>query len=132
MNLLLDSHALLWCLFEPAALGKRAAAAIRSPENNIHVSTVTLWELSLKYALGKLELHGVTPAEIPALAVASGFDLLPLAEGEAASFHNLPRLAHKDPFDRMLIWQAISRKLTLVSCDKAFAVYREQGLRVIW
>jgi PIN domain nuclease of toxin-antitoxin system len=132
MNLLLDTHALLWCLFEPESLGRRAAAAIRDPGNNVFVSAVTLWELSLKYSLGKLELHGVVPEQIPELVVTSGFDLLPLADDEAASFHHLPRLPHKDPFDRMLIWQAISRKLTLVSGDKAFAAYRENGLKVIW
>jgi PIN domain nuclease of toxin-antitoxin system len=132
MNLLLDAHTLLWCLFEPTTLGKRAAATIRDPGNSINVSTVTLWELSLKYALGKLELHGITPAELPELVVASGFDLLSLEPAEAASFHKLPRLAHKDPFDRMLIWQAISRKMTLVSRDREFSAYREHGLRVIW
>ena len=132
MNLLLDSHALLWCLFEPAALGKRAAAAIRDPANGVFVSTVTFWELSFKYALGKLELSGITPEEIPALAAASGFDPIPLADAEAASFHQLPRLAHKDPFDRILIWQAISRKMSLASGDRAFTDYREYGLRVIW
>ncbi|HAD03909.1 MAG: hypothetical protein A2091_08500 [Desulfuromonadales bacterium GWD2_61_12] len=132
MKLLLDAHTLLWTLFEPSALGKRAAAAIRNPDNGVHVSSVTFWELSLKYGLGKLELHGVTPEQLPALAVQSGFDLIPLADGEAAAFHTLPRLAHKDPFDRMLIQQAIARKLTLVSCDKAFAAYHDHGLRVIW
>lgn len=132
MKLLLDAHTLLWTFFDPSSLSKKAAAAIRNPDHRVYVSSVTFWELSLKYALGKLELHGITPERLPELAVQSGFEILPLDGGEAAAFHTLPRLAHKDPFDRMLIRQALTRKLTLVSCDRAFNDYRDCGLRLLW
>jgi PIN domain nuclease of toxin-antitoxin system len=132
MSYLLDTHALLWTLLEPARLGKKAADCIRNPDVTVYVSIVSFWEISLKYATGKLELSGVTPDDFPAIVRQSGFDILPIADTDAATFHRLPRMEHKDPFDRLIIWQAISRKLPLISQDSAFAAYRKLGLKVIW
>jgi PIN domain nuclease of toxin-antitoxin system len=132
MSFLLDTHTLLWSLFDPAKLGKKGTEIINNPELTVVVSVVSFWELSLKYATGKLELGNVTPDDFPGLVRQSGFDILPLAESDAATFHHLPRLEHKDPFDRLLIWQAISRKLTFISQDKACAAYKKHGLKVIW
>jgi PIN domain nuclease of toxin-antitoxin system len=132
MNCLLDTHALLWTLFDPAHLGNKAANCIRNPDVTVSVSVVSFWEISLKYATGKLELSGVAPDDFPAIVRQSGFDILPIAETDAATFHHLPRMEHKDPFDRLIIWQAISRKLTLISKDSAFATYRKLGLKVLW
>jgi PIN domain nuclease of toxin-antitoxin system len=132
MNCLLDTHALLWTLFSPSRLGKKAADSIQNPDVAVSVSVVSFWEISLKYATGKLELSGVTPDDFPAIVRQSGFDILPVEESEAATFHHLPRMEHKDPFDRLIIWQAISRKLHLISHDSAFADYRKLGLKVLW
>ena len=132
MNCLLDTHALLWALFDPDRLGKKAADFIRNPDVTIEVSVVTFWEISLKYATGKLHLDNVFPDDFPNIVRQSGFSVLQLADVEAATFHRLPRMAHKDPFDRLIIWQAISRKLTLLSQDRAFADYKKLGLKVTW
>ena len=132
MRCLLDTHTLLWTLFDPTRLGKKAAESIRNPDVTILVSVVSFWEISLKYATGKLELSGVVPDDFPAIVRQSGFDILPMAETDAATFHRLPRMGHKDPFDRLIIWQAISHKLLLVSQDSAFADYRKLGLKVLW
>jgi PIN domain nuclease of toxin-antitoxin system len=132
MSCLLDTHTLLWTLFAPSRLGKKAVDSIRNPDVSVYVSVVSFWEISLKYATGKLELTGVTPDDFPGLVLQSGFDILPLAATDAATFHHLPRMEHKDPFDRLLIWQAISHKLTLISQDSAFAAYRKLGLKVLW
>jgi PIN domain nuclease of toxin-antitoxin system len=132
MNCLLDTHALLWSLFTPSRLGRKATASIRNPDVAVSVSVVSFWEISLKYATGKLELSGVVPDDFPGLVRQSGFDILPIAETDAATFHHLPRMEHKDPFDRLIIWQAITRKLQLISDDRAFADYRELGLKVLW
>lgn len=96
------------------------------------VSVVSFWEISLKYATGKLELVNVTPDDFPAITRQTGLAIIPLADTEAASFHHLPLLAHKDPFDRLLIWQAVSRQLTLVSRDRSFSAYQKQGLKLAW
>lgn len=132
MSYLLDTHTLLWTLFEPARLGRKGTEIINNADETVLVSVVSLWELSLKYSIGKLELGNVVPDDFPALVREAGFEVLPLAEADAATFHHLPRLEHRDPFDRLLIWQAISRKLTFISQDRACAVYRKLGLKVVW
>ncbi|GAM09786.1 PIN domain protein [Geobacter sp. OR-1] len=132
MNFLLDTHTLLWSLFEPTRLGRKGAEILGNADETIFVSVVSFWELSLKYSIGRLELNNVGPEDFPCLVRQAGFEVLPLAEADAATFHHLPRLEHKDPFDCLLIWQAISRKLTFISQDKACAAYKKQGLKVIW
>ena len=132
MNLLLDTHGFLWSLFTPDKLSNASVREIKSPNNDVAVSVVTFWEISLKYALGKLELTGVKPEELPDFAAQMNLEILPLTAAEASSFHKLPRLSHKDPFDRIIIWQAIQRKMTLVSKDRDFKAYRKFGLRTFW
>jgi PIN domain nuclease of toxin-antitoxin system len=132
MNLLLDTQGFLWSLFTPDKLSKASVREIQSPNNDVAVSVVTFWEISLKYALGKLELTGVTPEELPDFAGQMNLEILPLTAAEASSFHKLPRLSHKDPFDRIIIWQAIQRKMILVSKDRDFKAYRKFGLRTFW
>lgn len=132
MSCLLDTHALLWSLFEPNRLGSTALKLLQDPQQTVYVSLITVWELSLKYSIGKLDLQGVTPDAFPDLILQTGFELLPLTALEAATFHNLPKLEHKDPFDRLLIWQAISRKLSFVSQDTACSKYHTFGLKVVW
>jgi PIN domain nuclease of toxin-antitoxin system len=132
MNCLLDTHALLWTLFDPARLSKKAADCIKNHDVTVAVSVISFWEISLKYATGKLHLTNVTPDDFPEIVRQSGFTILQLADTEAATFHRLPRMEHKDPFDRLIIWQTISRKLALISQDRAFADYKKLGLKVIW
>jgi len=132
MNCLLDTHTFLWAAMRPEQLSRYARVAILDAENDIHVSVVTFWEVSLKFALGKIELQGITPAELPDAARQMGFALLALAPQEAATFYQLPRFQHKDPFDRMLVWQSICQNLTLLSKDPDLRQYQLHGLRVLW
>jgi len=132
MKLLLDTHSFLWSLFAPDKLSKRARSAILDPENEVLVSVVTFWEISLKYALGKIEIKGLSPEDLPAAAKEAFFEIIPLDPPEAAGFHTLPRLSHKDPFDRLIIWQAIQRGLLLISADRHFIEYQEYGLKLLW
>jgi PIN domain nuclease of toxin-antitoxin system len=132
MNCLLDTHAFLWTAMHPEQLSRHTRALILDAANDIHVSVVTFWEVSLKFALGKIELQGITPAELPDAAIQMGFTLLPLAPRDAATFYQLPRFQHKDPFDRMLVWQSICQNLTLLSRDPDLRQYQPHGLRVLW
>ncbi|MDP3070394.1 MAG: type II toxin-antitoxin system VapC family toxin [Opitutaceae bacterium] len=132
MSHLLDSHVFLWCALQPEGLSARVRDLLAQPETRCAVSAVSFWELSLKHALGKLDLTGVTPGDFPRLAERMRFDVLPLDGETAASFHELPSAAHRDPFDRLLVWQAIRSKLTLISGDRALDVYRGAGLRRFW
>ncbi|MBC2705974.1 type II toxin-antitoxin system VapC family toxin [Desulfobacula sp.] len=132
MNLLLDTHVFLWSLFTPDKLSETVIHEIKSPNNDVAVSVVTFWEISLKYALGKLELTGVKPEDLPDFADQMSLEILPITAAEASTFYKLPRLTHKDPFDRIIIWQAIQRKMILVTKDRGFKEYHKLGLRTFW
>lgn len=132
MRCLLDTHAFLWAALAPAQLSRRARAVIEDGQNLIGVSTVTFWEIALKFALGKLELAGVLPDELPAVAVQMDITIEPLVAEDAATYHRLTRTAHKDPFDRMIIWQSLRHRWTLISADAELAAYRTHGLDLLW
>lgn len=132
MKYLLDTHTLLWVLFEEEKLSEKSKVAIKNPDNEIYVSIVSYWEISLKYALGKLELEGITPDELLRKAKEIGIETLEVSEEEASTFYKLPRLKHKDPFDRLIIWQAVNRDLIFISKDKPVKEYQKFGLEILW
>lgn len=131
MSYLLDTHCFLWALFAPGKLSGRVRAAVADGSNAVAVSSVTFWEIALKHAMGKLELEPVGPEELPAAAKAMNLDLLPLDAETAAGFARLPRERHKDPFDRMLVWQAICKELVLISHDGRLDEYKRWGLKLL-
>jgi PIN domain nuclease of toxin-antitoxin system len=93
---------------------------------------ITFWEISLKYNLGKIALEGVGPEELPRIAEEVALEILNMSPNEAATFYRLPRLAHREPFDRLIIWQAIQQKMGLISKDRSFREYQKCGLKVLW
>lgn len=123
MNLLLDTHVALWALGDPARLGEDVSRLLADPANAVYVSAVSVWEVEIKRALGKL----IAPDGFAAECVERGFDELPIAFGHATRAGQLP-LLHRDPFDRMLVAQALEEDLAIVSADRAFADY---GARVL-
>lgn len=133
MTYLLDTHVLLWTIGRSTRLSAPAREVIGDPSNRVLVSTVSLWEASLKYGLGKLTLDPLVPDELPDHCRRLGFEILSLESGDASSYHVLPRVdTHRDPFDRMLVHQCIRGDLTLVSRDARMRHYRAHGLRHIW
>lgn len=133
MKLLLDTHALLWSIIEPDQLSPVARTAITDPAAQVAVSAISFWEIAIKTGLGKLALQGATPETLVDAAQQQGFDLLPLDPRLAASFTRLPiDPQHRDPFDRMLVWQAISLGYTLVSRDRKITASQINGLRTLW
>lgn len=132
MSYLLDTHALLWTVNVPHRLSDAAREVVVSLDEVVCVSAVSLWEVSLKFALGKLDLRGRTPEDVLQVAGEAGFVLVDLKLAEVATFYRLPTGEHKDTFDRMLAWQAIQRGLTLVSRDPRMRAYEAEGLRLLW
>jgi len=132
VNYLLDTHGFLWTAFDVQRLSPLARRTVESPGNSIHVSSVTFWEISLKFALGKLDLTNCVPESLPDVARQMGFVLTSLDAETAASFHRLPRTAHRDPFDRLLVWQAIQTGMILISKDTRVSEYAEHGLKTLW
>lgn len=113
-------------------MSAKAGKLIRNPDNTIYVSAVSLWEISLKYALGKLELTNILPDNLPDAAQQMGLDVLSLEAREAATFYRLSHFGHKDPFDRLIIWQALQHKMKLISKDAKFGDYKKIGLKNVW
>jgi PIN domain nuclease of toxin-antitoxin system len=132
MNSLIDTHTFLWSVSDPDRLGKKARIVLEDPNNSIWISVVSFWEISLKHAVGKLELVNVLPEVFPDIAKQMQLEILNLSPLEAATFYKLPKMKHKDPFDRLIIWQAIQKKMPIISKDKQFKDYKELGLKVIW
>lgn len=118
MNLLLDTHALLWWLGGDRALGAAARAEITRPSNDVWVSAATAWEMSIKRAAGKL----ATPDDLVVTLDERGVRSLPIALDHAIAAAFLPR-HHADPFDRMLVAQAMLEGMTIVTHDAQIAAY---------
>ena len=131
MKYLIDTHIFLWSLFSPENISGHVTKIIADSGNRVFVSTITFWEIALKFSLNKLKLEGITPDALPQFAIKLNFELLSLSAEDAASFYHRPRITHKDPFDRMLIWQAIREKMVLISKDSKIAVYEEFGLKIL-
>lgn len=126
---LIDTHVFLWLLFSPEKLPKRTLDSLANQTNQVSVSSVSFWEISLKYRLGKLGLTGVLPNELPHIATQMGLHIADITADEFAGFYQLPLIEeHKDPFDRIIIWQCILRKELLVSHDSKLASYVPFGL----
>ena len=124
MNYLLDTHVFLWFIGAPEKLSSEAIDSIRNPRNAVFVSAVTAIEIAIKTALGKLK----APADLEDEIAARGFSHLPVHYRHGAALQSLS-LHHQDPFDRLLICQAMTEKLTLVSHDRKFDAY---GVDILW
>lgn len=118
MILLLDAHTLLWWLAGDPTLGAEALKAIADPVNEVLVSPASVWEIEIKRALGKLD----APDGLVEAIEASGFGTLPITAADAEAAGRLPP-HHRDPFDRMLVAQAMRLDAVIVSRDASFAAY---------
>jgi len=132
MNYLLDTHAFLWAIFDSKKLSKIASEIILDTQNLIHISLISFWEISLKYNLGKIALKNILPDDLPFYTEKSGFEIIIPTTIDMATFYQLPREKHKDPFDRMIIWQCIQNNFNLISKDRNFKSYKNLGLKVTW
>ena len=124
MKLLLDTHIFLWYIAGRPRLPADLLSMIRDPENAVYLSVVSLWEIMVKYHLGKLPMPQPPGVYIPQQRQQHQFESLPLDEDSITNLSKLPA-HHKDPFDRMLICQAIQHGLTLISTDKTVQAYAD-------
>jgi PIN domain nuclease of toxin-antitoxin system len=115
MNLLFDTHALLWWMDNSKRLGSRARAVLRDPQNDVWISAVCIWEVSIKVSIDRLKLNAPFEECID-LELAQGFRSLQVTFRHAFAIRHLP-LYHNDPFDRLLIAQAQCENLTLITAD---------------
>jgi len=127
VKLLLDTCAFLWATAESNRLSEIARLAILSPDNDVSVSAVSFWEISIKFGLGKISLPDDPARYLPKIREASGFDLVELGESEVCQVHRLPAI-HRDPFDRILICQANCHGMVIVTNDPVIEQYPVQTI----
>lgn len=127
MRLLLDTHAFLWWLVNDERLPRVAHDAIAETGNSIFVSAASAWEIATKHRIGKLADVGDIVADFDGAILGQGFKELPIAVAHGRAAGMLPG-PHKDPFDRMLIAQAMLENLTLVSNEQLFDSFAVQRL----
>jgi PIN domain nuclease of toxin-antitoxin system len=123
-RLLVDTHALLWWLTDDPALSAAARAAVADPANEPLVSTACVWEIAIKRSLGKLTAPDDLPERIPD----AGFTWLPISAEHAWRVRDLPK-HHRDPFDRVLVAQALIERVPIITADPHFGEY---GVEVRW
>jgi PIN domain nuclease of toxin-antitoxin system len=124
MNLLLDTHAVLWALSAPHQLATRARDLLERPDTTVFVSVVSAWEMEIKRALGKLDVPDDLETQVKRLR----FLELPVHLRHVQRLRKLPTL-HRDPFDRMLVAQAIVDGLVLVTRDRGVMAYPVKSMR---
>jgi PIN domain nuclease of toxin-antitoxin system len=128
MKLLLDTHALIWLISGDNRLGEQAKEAFLNQDNKLYFSKASLWEMTIKVSLGKLVLaeHWLTAIEKE--MISNGIQWLEIEIDHCKTLAGLP-IHHRDPFDRLLISQAISESMSIVSIDDQFSLY---PLDIIW
>ncbi len=119
MNILLDTHILIWWATNDKQLTQEARALISNPENDVFISSINIWEVAIKHSKGYLFLP---PALLRNSALESGFGMLPFQDIHAMQVSTLPAI-HQDPFDRALIAQAFAEPMHLLTHDSIVAQY---------
>jgi PIN domain nuclease of toxin-antitoxin system len=122
MRFLLDTHAFLWFVLNDWQLSPKALQLIVEPAHNILISPASYWELAIKVSLGKYQIPGSFQVWMEQQIVANAFQILPITIAHAATVTTLP-FHHRDPFDRLLIAQALTEKIAIVSADRVFDSY---------
>ena len=122
MRLLLDTYIFLWFISADAQLPAAWRDSIRDPRNDVFLSVVSVWEAMVKYAIGKLPLPHPPEDYLPTQRVQHQMTSLPLDEASVRRLATLPSV-HRDPFDRMLVCQALAHGLTVVTVDPVFRAY---------
>jgi PIN domain nuclease of toxin-antitoxin system len=123
VNVLLDTHVALWAIQDNAALPSSAREIILSPTNTIYVSTATLWEISIKFSLGRGDMP-IDAREALTYFREAGYRILPIEPEHVVEVQSLPA-HHKDPFDRLLVAQALTEPMRLLTHDSLVARYSD-------
>ena len=128
MKVLVDTHTFIWDIIADHRSSTKAKQFLRSDEHELVFSLVSLWEIAIKIKTGKLSTIGSSVAYIRDEMDAYGMQLLPIRYEHILQLESLPH-HHSDPFDRLLIAQALTESLPILSADRAFANY---GIRLVW
>ncbi len=122
MRILLDTHVLIWLVEGDKNLSTVARSAIEDEDNSLYLSIASLWEITIKLSLGKLDLQLSVDEMVESFLIPGGIEILQIEIGHLSILRDLP-LHHRDPFDRLIIAQAQAEKMTLISADGVFDLY---------
>lgn len=128
MKVLLDTCTFIWLVTDDPQLSAASRSVFASPENEVYLSSVSAWEIAVKHALGRIELADAPDLYVPRERARHGIEPLPLDETAALHLCKLPAL-HKDPFDRMLVCQALVNGLVILTPDE---LIRQYPVRAMW
>ena len=128
MKLLLDTHVFIWSVLEPEKLSSQIVMLISSDDNDLFFSTASIWEMQIKIGIGKLHFDNLLSEIVAQQREINELKILPIKLKHIWQLNNLP-LHHKDPFDRMIISQAITENLPILTIDNIFAQY---PINTIW
>jgi PIN domain nuclease of toxin-antitoxin system len=128
MRVLLDTHVLIWLVEGDKNLSSVARSAIEDEDNSLYLSIASLWEITIKLSLGKLDLQLSVDEMVESFLIPGGIEILQIETNHLSILRDLP-LHHRDPIDRLIIAQAQAENMTLISADGVFARY---GVDLVW
>ena len=130
---LLDTHTLIWAIVDKNKLSNLVLEILQDYDSRLYVSAVSFWEIAIKHGKGKMDLENFKIQNVPDYCRRLAIEQIPLMPEDAINYSALHfHEKHKDPFDRMLIYQCISGNYTLLSKDDKLKHYKEIGLEFIW
>lgn len=133
MGYLIDAHVFLWSLLDTKKIKSKVLKILEDRKNTVYISPISFWEIAIKHQTKKLDLQGINVLQLPHIAEQYDFTLLTPQTYDYVSISQIPlKENHHDPFDRMLIQQAIRNDLILISKDEKFQQYQENGLQLLW
>lgn len=133
MGYLIDTHVFLWSLLDTKKIKSKVLKILEDRKNTVYISPISFWEIAIKHQTKKLDLQGISVLQLPHIAEQYDFTLLTPQTYDYVSISQIPQKEnHHDPFDRMLIQQAIRNDLILISKDEKFQQYQENGLQLLW
>jgi len=130
MKILLDTHYLLWAFIDTSKISQSVYHKLLADENEVFYSQASLWEISIKFNMGKLVLKGMKPEEFYEEVANSFLKCRAFSNDELITFYKLP-VEHKDPFDRIMIWQSIKSDYYFLSVDRQITKYERYGLKIL-
>ena len=128
---LLDTHILLWFFFDSKKIPKNISKILINSDNKLFISAVSFWEISIKFESGKLALGNISPSDLKNLSIKNNIVPIDLSTDTSSTFHQLKTFYHKDPFDRILIWQCIKDDYIFLTEDDNIKSYQSEGLKII-
>ena len=130
MKILLDTPYLLWAFIDTSKISQSVYHKLLADENEVFYSQASLWEISIKFNMGKLSLKGMKPEEFYEEVANSFLKCRAFSNDELITFYKLP-IEYKDPFDRIMIWQSIKSDYYFLSVDRQIKKYERYGLKIL-